>query len=561
MPNDAHMHHAAVCTLVADSDTDRALSIRATLAEHGRHTDLTGSLADALSLLERRQHDALVLSMSLSGADGLAGVRAICERRPDIAVVVLGDGDGDDGDLVHAALAAGAQDYLPRGAEHQLPSMLERAVTRAGVVAGEIHDRVDAASSRPSYRPRHNELAESMPVGIAEFDIEGVCRYVNGRYCEIAGVGPETAIGRLWSDFPHRDDVVRMEEEWRAAVAEQREFFLDYRVQRPDGKLVWVAGRARRLTDALGEPRGYLSTITDIEARLHAERALREATALFAAAFEHAPVGMGICSIDGRYQQVNPALSSLLGREAEAIIGRHAEDFVHPDHRDDSTIALAKPISAETTVWESEGCLELPDGAPLWILLRTTVLRGEDGEPVQLFAQMIDIGARRSQEAELRHMADHDVLTGLFNRRRFEAELSRRITERSRSGDAGAVLLLDLDRVKQVNDEYGHRAGDRVLVHVAEVLRERLRGTDVIGRIGGDEFAVLLREGDAVAAQVVADTLAAAIAATGTTASIGIALLEPGDDAEMVLVRADTAMYDVKRRIHARQAAAHYFNW
>ena len=666
------MHHSrARRTLVAEGDKDLALTAREALAGGGRHADLTASLADALMLLEQNEHDTLVLSLSLPDAGGVAALRAILERRPELAVVVLHE--SDDHELAADVIAAGAQDFVAAAAVDQLPVVLDRAVARAAVVerlyeseiryrslieglpgvvaiafdhelrvthlqgqasrvgryrldyvgqpadevfgvetmkrfgpywertlAGQrfsiewksddngreyvshfapihdargrqlggmvvgldIHDRVEAASSLVRYRRRHNELAESMPVGIAEFDADGLCRYVNGRYCEMTGVSSEAAIGRPWSDFPHPDDVGRMEEEWRAAIAERREFCIHYRVRRRDGGVVWVAGRAREIIDDEGQRSGYLATITDIEERLRTEQALGEATALFTAAFERAPVGMGILSIDGIYHQANPALCSLLGREPEAIIGRHSEDFVQADHKNASEHALSAVLSGESEEWETECCLEQPDGTPVWVLLRTTVLRADDGEPTQLFAQMVDIGARRSQEAELRHLADHDMLTGLFNRRRFEAELARHLGERSRSGDSGAVLLLDLNHFKQVNDKHGHHAGDRVLVHVAEVLRARLRGSDVVGRIGGDEFAVLLREGDVAGAQAVADMLAAAIAETGTTVSIGVAGLEPDDRrAQSVLVRADFAMYDVKRHARAKAATAHYFNW
>ncbi|HZO35658.1 MAG TPA: diguanylate cyclase [Solirubrobacteraceae bacterium] len=662
-------HIGARRTLVADSDKGRALSMRATLADHGRRADLTGSLADVLTLLEQCAHDALVLSLSL--ADGLAGLRAVCERRPGLAVIVIGD--EDDAELGRAVLEAGAQEYVPAGSERELPCVIDRAVARAGVVerlhesevryrslveglpgvvvigfdrdlrvtclegeasragrfrldhvgqpadevfgvetmkrfgtywertlAGErfsvewkadddgreyvshfapihdaygndlggmvlgleIYDRVEDASTLARYRRRHSELAEGMPVGVAEFDVDGVCRYVNSRYCEIAGVSPDAAVGRLWSDFPHPDDVGRMEDEWEAATAERREFYLEYRIQRPGGSQVWVAGRAREIVDEHFKGMGYRATIIDIEARLRAEKALDEATALFAAAFEHAPVGMGIFTVDGHYQQVNPALCSLVGRRPEDIIGRRVEDFVHPEHKKDSQRALAALIDGESDESEFECCLERIDGTSVWILQRTTVLRSEDGESTHLFAQMVDIGARHSQEVELRHLADHDTLTGLFNRRRFEAELTRHLGERSRSGDSGAVLLLDLDHFKQVNDEHGHHAGDRVLVHVAEVLRTRLRHSDVAGRLGGDEFAVLLREGDALAAQGVADMLTAAIAEAGTTASIGVAGLEPDDrQADEPLARADFAMYDVKRHPRAEATTTRHLNW
>ena len=662
------MHRTAPCrTLVADGDRDRALLVCSILAEQGRNADVADSLADAIATLERFDHDSLVLSLGLSG---IAGVRAACEHRPDLAIVVL-DVEAN-AETERAVLEVGAQDYVAEACD-QLPPAIDRAVIRAGVVkrlreseiglrsmvdglpgcraiafdnqfgvthlagqgipsatfsidypgqpaaevlgaeraarfrpsweravvgerfsevwespdgdtlyevyvaplddalgnrlgcvlvAIDIRDRLAAESKLAAVRERHHALAEGVPVGIAEFDVNGECQYVNGRYSEITGVAVDDALGRPWSDFAHPDDVHGMVEEWHAAKAAAREFRLDHRVRRADGSFTWVAGHLREMVDEDGEPTGYLSTISDIEQRRRAEQAQREAMTLFAATFEQSPVGMGIYTVDGRYLQVNSALCQLLGRPAEEILGRHLDAFIHPDGQDSALSRFAELVSCETSEQESEVCLTRPDGTLVWTLLHTTVLRNEAGEPTQVFTQMIDIGKRRSHEAELRHLADHDALTGLFNRRRFEIELKRHIADGGRSGDVGAVLLLDLNRFKTINDAHGHHAGDRVLVAVAEVLRTRLRRSDVVGRIGGDEFAVLLREADAEQADAVAELLAASIAETGTTASIGVAALD-GDvsSVDAVLVRADHAMYEVKRGLRGDGAAAHYFNW
>jgi diguanylate cyclase (GGDEF)-like protein len=166
-----------------------------------------------------------------------------------------------------------------------------------------------------------------------------------------------------------------------------------------------------------------------------------------------------------------------------------------------------------------------------------------------------DMRSLLATASELRHLADHDALTGLPNRRRFEQELARHLAHVRRYGPEGAALVLDLDCFKPVNDTFGHAAGDRLLARVACVLRERLRATDVLARLGGDEFAILLPRVDAAGAGAVARSLvetvraeALTVDACGVTISVGVIAFDERAPAvpESVLAAADIAMYDAK---------------
>jgi diguanylate cyclase (GGDEF)-like protein len=185
------------------------------------------------------------------------------------------------------------------------------------------------------------------------------------------------------------------------------------------------------------------------------------------------------------------------------------------------------------------------------------------GRPLYATTHVQDISERKKLAERLTYQVDHDFLTGLSNRRRFEQELARETRRSSRYGSGCALLLIDLDHFKDVNDALGHRAGDDLLKDVALALRRRMRQTDVLARVGGDEFAVLLPQTGEEEARIVAagivDTLRQRLAAVGgpsiaVTASVGVALFD-GLPPEEVLARADLAMYDAKAAGRGRFAA------
>jgi diguanylate cyclase (GGDEF)-like protein len=159
-------------------------------------------------------------------------------------------------------------------------------------------------------------------------------------------------------------------------------------------------------------------------------------------------------------------------------------------------------------------------------------------------------------EAELRYLADHDSLTGLLNRRRFRAELDQYVSFAARYGGRGAAMVIDIDALKEINDRLGHQAGDQLIRRVAEILRERVRATDIVARLSGDEFAVLMPQSDTAGALQLGESLRAQVAegmprgsdVDAASISVGIAMFDGQDSAgaEAVLVAADQAMYQAK---------------
>jgi diguanylate cyclase (GGDEF)-like protein/PAS domain S-box-containing protein len=290
-----------------------------------------------------------------------------------------------------------------------------------------------------------------------------------------------------------------------------------------------------------------------------AERALEIVERRFRTAFSEAPIGIALIALDGRFLQVNKALADITGYRVEELMTIPSGELTHPDDRRSDDMAVAFMRSGAMRVHDVEKRYVQVGGSIAWVSAHTTLIRDDDGQPAYFLSQIQDVTARHQYESRLRHMADHDPLTGLLNRHAYERVLTEHLARGDRYGHEGAVLMLDLDEFKQVNDTLGHNLGDELIVRVGKVLSERLRATDTIARLGGDEFAVLLPKGKREDAELVAasllETIGSERAARGPkgrarpiSASIGVVSLSDSQSltTEEVLINVDLAMYDAK---------------
>ena len=274
-----------------------------------------------------------------------------------------------------------------------------------------------------------------------------------------------------------------------------------------------------------------------------------------ASLFEEAPFGVIVCAVDGRVTDVNPAACHLTGRIRDDLVRNYSFPF-GADPAEVSRLVgeiVASPsgrVAAETRIQHR-------DGHWIDVAFEGIVMHDRNGAPEELLFNAIDVSERRRFEAQLAHLAEHDPLTGLANRRRFDQELERHLDLCERYGARGALLMMDLDHFKEVNDTLGHGAGDQLIVSVAELLRMRMRRSDLVARLGGDEFAILLPEADRASAENVARDIVALVAEKASfidgsrprrlTASIGVVLIErAGITASQLVSTADMTMYDAK---------------
>jgi diguanylate cyclase (GGDEF)-like protein/PAS domain S-box-containing protein len=289
--------------------------------------------------------------------------------------------------------------------------------------------------------------------------------------------------------------------------------------------------------------------------RSDTERSLSDVHERFESAFGDAPIGMALIDTDGGWLQVNHSFCRITGYSQSELRATTLRAITHPDDVDLDQTLQQQLIEGRIPSYQVEKRYRHVWGHFFWMLVTISLVRGHNGQTPFLITQFQDISDRKQESQRLEFMVDHDFLTGLFNRRHFEQELEREVERWRRYGTPGAVLLIDLDNFKDVNDSFGHMAGDDLLKSIGGLIKHRIRHTDTLARIGGDEFAVLLLQTDEEQALFMADEFVKALSrqtailadqSIHITASVGIALFESHCAAE-VLACADMAMYEAKQ--------------
>jgi diguanylate cyclase (GGDEF)-like protein/PAS domain S-box-containing protein len=304
----------------------------------------------------------------------------------------------------------------------------------------------------------------------------------------------------------------------------------------------------------------FVFTMALVVAVQRQERAafkLATSEARFRATFEQAAIGICHTSLERRYIAVNRTFCEMLGYSRQELIGMPVWEIIHPEDRGDEPKFRDKLLSGEIESHAAEKRYVRKDGRVIWVNRTVSLVRDYAGEPLYFLRVVEDVTERKRLEQELQALAATDALTGLPNRRSFMARLEEEYARLRRfDTQQVAVLMLDLDNFKRINDTYGHAAGDEVLRQAATLIREEPRRVDLCARLGGEEFAVILAGASPDAAREFAERLRRKIAAAAivfegkalaVTVSIGVAAMRPTDEsADVSLLRADAALYRAK---------------
>ena len=303
---------------------------------------------------------------------------------------------------------------------------------------------------------------------------------------------------------------------------------------------------------------GLCGISTDITEREQREARIEESEARFRATFDEAAIGMALVSKEGGFVRANASLCRLLGYAEAELQQTTFQELTHPDDLDKDLALLGEVLAGTRHSYQLEKRYLRKGGEVIWALLSVATVRDANGEVRYFISQIQDISERKRMLDRLRDQANLDYLTGLHNRRYFIERGAQELARAIRYDKPLSLLMLDIDEFKQVNDTRGHRTGDLVLRHLSRMLGEALRSVDLCGRLGGEEFAVLLPETDAPAAAEIAERLRAAVAAVAVvpeegppiryTVSIGVTTLEHADvNIDTLLGLADQALYEAKR--------------
>jgi diguanylate cyclase (GGDEF)-like protein/PAS domain S-box-containing protein len=407
---------------------------------------------------------------------------------------------------------------------------------------------------------RLQAVLDHSPTAISMRDLQRRWIVANPATCALVGRSEEELLARPLEATPVSPLLHRLAAHDAEVLAAGRALDFDEAVDDPwTGRKRHLWGLGFPVRDGEGCAVGVGGMLVDVTEREQTQRALVAAQALFETAFAAAPVGMLILRLDddgtAEVLECNEAFAQMVGRLPEQIVGQDPASLVHPDDTPERDRLVRAALAGRPAGGEVR--LSHRDGRDVWALVVPATTHDVEGRRLVVL-QAVDISERKRFERQLRHVAEHDALTGLQSRRRFEDELRREAARLRRHGGHACLLLMDLDGFKEVNDAFGHSAGDQLLVQIAAALTRSLRAEDVIGRLGGDEFAVLLPGADATAGQLVAGKLTDVVRQAGrvvredgvaeVTASIGVTTFDgPGlEDVERLLVEADIAMYDAK---------------
>jgi diguanylate cyclase (GGDEF)-like protein/PAS domain S-box-containing protein len=463
---------------------------------------------------------------------------------------------------VLAAAQSGNDEFRVRQANGEYAWFATRAVpvkSADGVVQGwvgtitDIHEQKSAADRIRVSEERYRALINASAAVVWRASPEGAI--LEGWGAEtFCGQRPEVFQGHGWLDNLHPDDRERVISAWHEALASQQPCAGEYRIRRLDGEYRWSLTRAVPLLANDGTLQEWVGTITDIHEQKVAAERIRISEGRYRALTETNASVVWLATADGLMKD-DIGWTETSGQEIEDYAGDGWLEAIHPEDRD-RVRAGWKQATVSEVAWNDEFRVWHKNDAYRWALARGVPLKSSNGSVLEWVGTLTDIHERKQFEDQLWQAANYDALTGIPNRALFQHRLERTLANAKEDGTSVCLMVIDLDEFKDVNDSFGHDAGDALLKETAARLSALARECDTVARFGGDEFAVLLGglsnlEQASTLAEGIVKRLSQPISYAGqmiaSRASIGVAAF-PDHDAEPteLMKDADIALYRAK---------------
>lgn len=409
---------------------------------------------------------------------------------------------------------------------------------------------------------RFREAMEHSPLGVVLLDRAGNWTFINAAMKQMLGLGSADTSQLKLESMAHPDEVADIYQRWNQLVEGHFDsYMITRRFRRSDGSWLWAHCAVSLTRDDNGAPTHFVAQVESLEERRLAEARLAQEREFLQTTLDS--IGEAVITADaqGRITYMNDPAVVLTGKSLASARNRFLYEVLRLSRAD--TVSMAPDIidrcrQAKSFVKRDEACSLLrPDGSTCYVNDSATPVLDANRDLSGFVIVLHDVTVSLQHTRELHHRADHDALTGLLNRAAFERSLHKAFAASGRAGGPCSLIVVDLDKFKRVNDSGGHAAGDAVLRHVAAVMRHSVRPADVVGRLGGDEFGMLLadcvpaRAGELLARlrEVLNPLVTNWEGRTHATgASLGLAQCSPGfaDPGEWMKA-ADLACYEFKR--------------
>jgi diguanylate cyclase (GGDEF)-like protein/PAS domain S-box-containing protein len=521
--------------------------------------DIATNGEEGLKMVETASYDLVLVDYNMPFLGGIDVVHALSLKGMPVPVIMV-TGEGNEAVAVEA-IKLGASDYIVKDVEMRylefLPAVIDKALYKQLL----IKERNQMQQAVRESEERYRLLVELSPDGIS-LHVEGKFVFINPAGARLLGAShPDQIIGMSTLDVVHPDfrETVKSRIQQLGEKVDMAPW-IEEKYVRLDGAVIDVEVAGVSFVYE-GKP-AVQKIFKDITERKQAEKLLKESEERYSLTSQGANDGLWDWNLKTNEIYFSERWKSMLGYQKDEIRGDPNEWFnrVHSDDITRVKKEIREHQRGRTEHLESEYSMLHKDGTYRWMLCRGLAVREKGGDFYRMSGSLTDITVRKKAEEQLLHEAFHDVLTGLPNRTLFMDRVTHAIAIAKRLEDSFfAVLFVDLDRFKVINDSLGHTVGDELLISLGRRLEECLRPGDTIARLGGDEFAILLEntgntENAAIISERIQNKLATPFNIAGqeifTTASIGIALSSPGydnqDSPEKLLRDADTAMYQAK---------------